>query len=37
VREGYTVIDMGDIPAMAGAYRGFSPFYAIERRIIFGD
>jgi len=27
---------MGDIPLKAGDYKGFSPFYAIEKMILFG-
>ena len=35
--EGYEVFDMGDIPLKEGNYKGFSPFYAIEKLIIFGN
>lgn len=34
--EGYEVLDMGDIPLKAGNYKGFSPFYSIEKLTIFG-
>lgn len=36
MKEKYTIIDLGDIPLKAGDYKGFSPFYGIEKKIIFG-
>ncbi len=36
VEESYTVIDLGDIPLKNDSYNGFSAFYAIEKKTIFG-
>lgn len=36
VEEHYTVIDLGDIPLKNDNYTGFSAFYAVEKKTIFG-
>jgi len=36
IKEKYTIIDLGDIPFKSGDYKGFSPFYGIEKKTIFG-
>ena len=36
VEDDYTVIDLGNIPLQNNDYTGFSAFYSIEKKVIFG-